>query len=128
MTGDVPSENTNKRVPVLDMEMFMPNNRVMFSFYLKPMSTRFVIPEMLAHPQKLKRITLIQEGVQILLNVSPDLPDAERQRVMTEYDPKMPFSGYSRNFRWNAIDATYSIYMDKLQEHEDGTRPLYRHI
>jgi hypothetical protein len=39
MTGDVPSTNTNKRVPVLDMDMFMENNQVMFSFYLKPMST-----------------------------------------------------------------------------------------
>jgi hypothetical protein len=127
MTGDVPSTNTSKRVPVLDMDMFMKNNRVMFSFYAKPMSTKFVIPERSAHPQKIKRTTLIQEGVRRLLNVSPDLPEEERQRVMTEYDIKMRFSGYSRNFRWNAIDSAYSIYLDKLKQQEDGIRPLYRH-
>jgi hypothetical protein len=107
--------------------MFMLDNRVMFSFYSKPMSTRFVIPERSAHPQKVKRTTLIQEGVRRLLNVSPDLPDEERQRVMKEYDLKMRYSGYSRNFRWNAIDAAYSIYTDKLKKHTEGTRPLYRH-
>jgi hypothetical protein len=63
MTGDVPSANANKRVPVLDMDMFMMNNRIVFSFYSKPMSTRYVIPERSAHPQRTKRTTLIQEGV-----------------------------------------------------------------
>jgi hypothetical protein len=32
MTGDVPSANPDKKVPVLDMSMYMENNRVMFTF------------------------------------------------------------------------------------------------
>jgi hypothetical protein len=45
MRGDIPLTNSDKKVPVLDMNMFMADNSVMFSFYFKPMGTLYVIPE-----------------------------------------------------------------------------------
>jgi hypothetical protein len=116
MTGDVPSANISRKVPVLDMEMFVEDNRVKFTFFSKPMSTRYVIPERSAHSDKIKKSTLTQEGVRRLLNVSPNLPDSERGRVMTEYDRKLRFSGYKKPFRWNIINAAYGIYTEKVRQ------------
>jgi hypothetical protein len=126
MTGEVPSQSPGGKVPVLDLAMYMKDNRVMFTFYSKPMATRYVIPERSAHPNRVKRTTLIQEGVRRLLNVSPDLPDSVREEVMTEFDVKMRFSGYNKKFRWNVLDSAYSIYEGKLKDAEDDVRPLYR--
>jgi hypothetical protein len=127
MTGDVPSQNKSRRVPVLDTEMFMKENRIMFSFYSKPMATNYVIPDRSAHPKKVKRTTLIQEGVRRLLNVSPDLPDQERIDVMEAFDLKMRYSGYVRKYRWNIIESAFAIYETKVSEDQNGIRPLYRH-
>jgi hypothetical protein len=126
MTGDVPSQNLDKMVPVLDMGMYMADNRVVYTFYSKPMATRYLIPERSAHPNRIKRSTLIQEGVRRLLNVSPDLPDTIRTEVMSRFDVKMRFSGYNKRFRWNVLNSAYSIYESKLKEQTDGVRPLYR--
>jgi hypothetical protein len=65
-------------------------------------------------------------GVRRLLNVSPDLPDKEREELITQFDSKMRFSGYNKKFRWNVLDLAYSIYEGKLKDAEDGVRPLYR--
>ena len=43
MTIDVPSVHSNGRLPVLDLEVFLIENKIEFSFYKKPMSSPFVI-------------------------------------------------------------------------------------
>jgi hypothetical protein len=91
------------------------------------MATKFVIPQRSAHPDRIKKSTLIQEGVRRLLNVSPDLPDEERARVMMEYDLKLRYSGYNKAYRWNTIKAAYGIYGDKVTADKEGKRPMYRH-
>lgn len=127
LTSDVPSINTDKSIPVLDMSMKIVDNRLRYTFYSKPMATRYLIPFRSAHPAKLKRSTLTQEGVRRLMNVSPEYEEEERTRVMTEFDLKLRYSGYKKKFRFEVIEAAYGIYNKKLAQEEDGTRPLYRH-
>ena len=38
MTIDVPSLHSNRRLPVLDLEVFLIENQINFSFYKKPIS------------------------------------------------------------------------------------------
>ena len=50
LTVDYPSKNANKRVPILDLEVWMDRDeegdwQVRWSFYEKPMKNKFVIME-----------------------------------------------------------------------------------
>lgn len=127
MTGDYPSANPDKTLPVLDMAMFVEDNEVKHTFYSKPMATQYVIPARSVHPERVKRITLTQEEVRRLLNVSRNLPDSERARVKSDFDKKMRFSGYKRPLRWNILTSAYKIYEDKVRQDLTGEPPLYRH-
>ena len=42
MTIDVPSQYPNKRLPVLDLEVFLVQDQIEFSFYRKPMANPIV--------------------------------------------------------------------------------------
>jgi hypothetical protein len=126
MTSDCPSDNARGMCPGLDMSMYMSDNRVMFTFYSKPMATTYVIPARSAHTERTKRSTLTQEGVRRLLCVSPDLSENVRARVMTEFDPKMRHSGYLKGFRWNILQSAYLIYDEKVKQSTEGVRPLYK--
>jgi hypothetical protein len=86
ITYDCPSDNESKMVPVLDLAMYMSENRIRFTFYSKPMATSYFIPACFTHTERTKRSTLTQKGIRRLLNGSPELPAEERARVLEEYE------------------------------------------
>jgi hypothetical protein len=126
-TMDVPSNHDDGMMPMLDTQVCVRNNQVMFEFYEKAVNTPYCIPERSAHSWKIKRSSLIQEGVRRMLNTSRNSSARTRRDVMESWDRKLRYSGYKYRFREQIISAALGIYKDKIEEDaKDGGRPLYR--
>ena len=63
VTIDSPSCNSNGKVPILDIEVWVENNRINHSFYRKPIASQFLIMKRSAMSANTKRNTLFQEGL-----------------------------------------------------------------
>ena len=59
---DCPTKNGNGCLPVLDLSIWMEDNKVQWGFYSKRMASPFSIMYSSALPQKSKRETLLQRG------------------------------------------------------------------
>ena len=75
MTIDVPSVHSNGRLPVLDLEVFLIENKIEFSFDKKPISSPFVIHYASTTSSRTKRDSIIQEGYRRLRNCSEGVSD-----------------------------------------------------
>ena len=54
-------------MPILDLQVRLSdNNTIDFKHYRKPMANPLIILKGSAHPAKVKRVTLVQEGIRIL--------------------------------------------------------------
>ena len=79
LTGDCPSLNSDKKMPVLDLKCWVgPDNSLWWQLYRKPVSNYFVILANSAMPWKIKRTSLTQKVVRILRNCRLDLPWEEK--------------------------------------------------
>ena len=74
LTWDCPSNNVNKKMALLDTEVWVEENKVWYEHYRKPMANPLLMMEMSAMPAKVKRTTLVQEVVRIRRNTRPGLP------------------------------------------------------
>jgi hypothetical protein len=119
-TIDFPSAHTCRRMPVLDLQVGMEGRRAVFSFYEKPVGTRYTIPSRSAHSWAIKRATLTQEGVRRMVNTSTEAGPSQRKDIMESWDLKMRCSGYPESFRRQVIQAAVGIYRDKLARAEDN--------
>ena len=61
MMFEVPSMMQNGRLPVLDLELFIVNNKVQLSFFKKPVSSPFTIMYASVLPANQKRNSLFHE-------------------------------------------------------------------
>ena len=99
MTIDVPSLHSNRRLPVLDLEVFLIQNQIEFSFFKKSMSNPRVNLYRSAVSNKTKRDSLIQEGYRRLNNCSSGLTENEKNEFClsswthSEYQVTMHHTG-----------------------------------
>ena len=63
VTFDCPELNSNGKVPVLDIEMWMEGNLISHVFYRKPIASKYLIMQRSAMSKSTKRNTLFQEGL-----------------------------------------------------------------
>ena len=105
VTTDCPSNNVSGRMAVLDLELWVEEvngvPRVMYSFYKKPIASKFTIMKRSAVPEKVKKNTLFQESLRRLLHICDSLPWSETVRHMDEWSDCMR-SGYSHKERYEA--------------------------
>ena len=102
-TFDFPSKNQNLKMPLLDLEVWTENNKVRFSHYEKPMSSKFTIPIQSAHSWKMKMAVLHREAVRRMLNMDKDHSWEEVTSVLNKYSRKLERSGYSSSTRADII-------------------------
>ena len=97
MTADCPSKHpeTGFKLPYLDTAIWVDKNnkngngKILFSHYSKPMASKLVILNSSAIGKKQKRTILTQEGIRILRNSHPDLPDQHREEDMSRFAKKL---------------------------------------
>ena len=110
MTFEVPSLTGNGRLPVLDLEIFVVNNRVEFSFYKKPIASPFTIMFKSALSKQTKRNSLFQEGLRRLRNCSEGIGWDEKASVLTDYMNCLKWSGYDHEYRVSILTGVLERY------------------
>ena len=111
LTVDSPSLHENGYMAILDLEVKMVNNQVVYRFFKKSQSTPFVIPFKSALPDNVKRNSLIQKGVTILRNTKRDLPWEEKAELLSRYLMySMMISGYPEKWRLETLKAAITTY------------------
>ena len=71
MKVDVPSNHTNHRLPILDMEVWFDGKTIRHNHYSKPMASKTVIMERSAFTTKEKKNILMEEANHICFLYSP---------------------------------------------------------
>ena len=146
VTTDSPSCNENGRVPILDIEVWVEQNRINHCFYRKPIASKYVIMNRSAMSASIKRNTLFQEGLKRVtytrggaqlymkeggpLEIEDDkvemrLSDTAVDKF-TEFTNMMRLSGYDQFYREKVIRGVFervkTIEIDILK----GKRQRYR--
>ena len=136
VTTDYPSKNTNKKMPILDLRVWMEAQfdqvthevsvYVIHEYYSKEVSSKAVIDARSAVSWKMKRTVLTQEIVRILRNCSKRLAWSEVCKHVEEYSMRMQFSGYSEIFRAQVVKSALCAYDRMVERDRTGEEPLYR--
>ena len=131
LTVDFPSKHNNRRVPILDLEVWIEKDeegfsQVRWSYYEKEMKNKYVMMASSAVPWRTKRNALLQEVVRRRRNCYREMPGEEVGAIMSKFCQKLKDSGYSEKFRWEIIDAGLKVYKKQVEEDERGEKHLYR--
>ena len=127
MTIDVPSRHDDKKLPVLDLKVWLSDDeQIYYMFYEKPMKSRFVMTKMSAMPMKMKITCLTQEAFRRLHNTKQEVDENTKIDIMNNFMISLKVSGYNHSERINILEGGFRTY-DKLKEREKkGERPFYR--
>ena len=88
-TGDSPSLNKSGKMPLLDLQVLVDNNKLWFEHYRKPMANPLLMMNISAMPDIMKRMALTQEVVRIRRNTHPDLPWSYTVRHLDNFSDRM---------------------------------------
>ena len=130
LTTDTPSENEDKKVPILDLKCWVGRGRegkiyILHEHYMKKMASRFVIHRQSAMSIKSKRTILTQQCLRIMLNCSEELGENIKNEHLTYFMARMQASGYDHRFRLEVLKSAKKAYM-KLKEREDRGGVMHR--
>ena len=131
---DFPSNYRNNRLPVLDMEFWIEEveingqkrNTILYSHYIKPVASRYVIHKKSAMSYKTKIHVLINELIRIMRNISPHVAESERRSHIQYFMNRLQFSGYSKEDRIIIYRKAKTKFDEKLKNDRLGVIPLYR--
>ena len=126
MEIDTPSLNETGRLPVLDLGLFVQNNKIKTSFYSKPMSSPFTIHFRSAISKRIKRDTLLQEGIRRFRNMGPHVSKLEKEAILSKYMNILRISGYDWNYWYHMLRGILTRQTQLEEEIERGTRVRYR--
>ena len=126
LTGDCPSLNQSKRLPVLDLQIWIESDKVEFSFYQKPMSSPYVNLYRSALPLKTKRNSLFQEGIRRLTNISPGVPVKERNCILSKFMNSLRISGYDKKYRYELLKGIIEKHQKNEADILSGERVRFR--
>ena len=123
-TTDYCSKNPSGTVAMLDFQLWKtteedPDNpggsreALRYTFYEKPMSNVKVLDEKSAMPHRVKISSLTQEGVRRLCNVSKELDDSHKCKILSRYMWKLKLSGYQQRTRANILESAVNTFRKK---------------
>ena len=123
---DFPTAHENQHMPILDLEVAMKDDKVMYRHYRKKIANPLVIHQRSAMPSKIKRTCLTNEVIRIMRNTSRDAPDEVKKFFLSEFSQRMRISGYPERFRKETLVAGLKGYEKQLKRNDDGVCPLHR--
>ena len=118
-TMEVESQFDSKAIPTLDFSLWMETpvmgpTRLSYSFYSKPMASKYVELEISARAWTSKCASLTQEVFKRLQNTSEHLPKEEKEKALGELASKLKRSGYNRKQTREIMEAGIKGYHSKL--------------
>lgn len=129
MENDVPSRNTDRKMAILDMKVWIEKEEgnVMFQHFEKPTASKNIMHAHSAQSITCRNSVHTQEIVRRLLNSSPFLDwKTCVAPVLTEYMLRMKQSGYPEKYRVDTLTRALRIYDKMVEDDRNGTRPIYR--
>ena len=135
VTIDYPSIHENKRLPVLDLEMWMEEvatetggttMQVLHSHHMKAIASKHVVNSKSALSRNTKNNILVSELVRIQRNISLHCSTMERRKHIQHFLDRMQFSGYSGRERITIYNRAKIRFNKMVEEDRCGTCPLYR--
>ena len=123
---DYPSNHGNQRLPILDTEMWIvevdvggtKKHQIIYSYYEKEMSSKYLIHKKSALSNQSKRNTLINDLVRVMKNTSLKVGDDESQSNIQHFMNKMQFSGYEKDKRIKVCQKAKRSFDENLRTSE----------
>jgi hypothetical protein len=129
MEFNIPSRNSDQKMPILDMEVWIEKEEgnIMFQQYEKPTASKSIMHANSAQSASCRNCVHTQEILRRLLNSSP-LLDWKTcvAPVLSFYMSRMMQSGYPEQYRVDTLTRAFRIYDNMVEEDNSGIRPLYR--
>ena len=127
MEADYPSKSPSGKMAILDMEVWMDNNNVLYQHYEKTVASKAVLNAQSAQSAACKRSVHTMEIVRRMLNTSQKLDwSLYVAPILTEYMQRMKLAGYGERYRKAVLLRALGIYDKMMEENEEGIRPLNR--
>ena len=133
LTVDYPSKHEDKKVPILDLKVWLECRndedgvRVWHEFYYKEVATKSLTQARSAMATRVKRTTLTQELLRIILRCSPDLRwEEEVVPHLNHCMMRMQYSGYCQQFRAETLRSALKAYEEIKRKDAQGIQPMYR--
>ena len=99
----MPDSNDNGKMPVLDLEVWVQDNKIRHNFFKKAVSSEFTIMSRSKISDSMKLNTLFMECYRRLINCDQDTPWGVIASHLSQYSNTLRISGYTELQRYNAI-------------------------
>ena len=126
LTFDCPSLNTDHRLPILDIKVWMEDHKLRHTFYRKECSSNLTIMKRSAIGKNVKRTSLFEEGMRRLRNMDVDTTEEEKKRVLGAYMNCLRLSGHQLKFRRELLNGILIRRKDMDREIREKGVPRYR--
>ena len=122
LTTDTPSENTDGKVPILDLKCWVGEGRdgkirILYEHYMKSMASRLLVHRQSAMSIQSKRTILTQQCLRVMLNCSEHVDERIRNDHLSYFMARMQSSGYDHEFRLEVLKSAKRAY-SKMKEKE----------
>ena len=129
-TYDFGSKYADKRLPMLDLKMWIEKDRngiwrIMHSHYMKEVSSKYLIYQRSCHPSNMKLSVLVNEGLRICRNISIHLPWDESRQHLQEFVRRMHFSGFDEHMRAKVLSKVLDKNEERMKKFSEIGR-MYR--
>ena len=128
MEEDFPNKHDDKKLPILDMKVWIDNNHmIVHQHYEKLFACRKVLNAKSAQSASCKKSVHVQEILRRIKNTSSRLDWSQTiAPVLTDYMTRMMAAGYRENYRRSVLTNAFRIHDKMVREHEEGIRPYNR--
>ena len=129
MEYDVPSQNLDFKMAILDMKVWIDQEtgNIMFQHYEKPSASQNIMHAKSAQSISCRNSVHTQEILRRLFNSSPLLDwKSCVAPVISMYMLRMMHHGYPERYRSDTLKRALNIYDKMVKDDKDGIRPLYR--
>ena len=122
LTYDTPDMNTDKRMPVLDLKVWIEKNRICHTFYKKAVSSNFTILKRSALSESTKSNSTFQECIRRVNNIDMIQPWKEVVKHVSDYSWSLKISGYNETQRYRTIKGAIDRALTIREEVRNGVR------
>ena len=128
MTGDIPSNYPDNRLPILDLKVWIEEvqpgtHKIITSHYIKDVSTRAVINCRSSHPLEMKRKVMTNEVMRVLRNCNEYCPWEEITEHISYFMKRLQMSGYDQKFRYDVTKAALKKHKSAITNNQGQKTP-----
>ena len=127
VTVDYPSNHTNNKMPMLDLEVWVDSQGIIkHNFYMKETAYKGLVRVDSGLSGTSIRNILFSEGMRRLSNCSPEMEWKDKVIYLDQLNMFMKEGNHRENFRSTLTENIIRNYVKILNSHNEGSRLIYR--